>query len=33
MIDFEAKISLIIKVKEKTLSSNLKRVTINEARK
>ena len=33
MIDFETKISSIIEVEEKTLSSNLKRVAINEARK
>ncbi len=33
MIDFETKISSIVEVEEKTLSSNLKRVVIDEARK
>jgi len=33
MIDFETKISSIVEVEEKTLSSNLKRVAIDEARK
>jgi len=33
MIDFETKISSIIEVEEKTLSSNFKRIAIDEARK
>ncbi len=33
MIDFKTKISSIVEVEEKTLSSNLKQIAINEARK